>query len=142
MKVTRTEFDYNYHFSQTCSCPCYDYVRHNVDVWNYIKIGDVELCALYQTGNHYKHGDVRCPSEELELSEEGGAHPLLIAIDRLNIADIETRSDEAKCALEMLKEVVQASDWSTLELLKKELEENKSELCVEHYLPDDLVTEG
>lgn len=139
MEITRTSFDSNYHFSQTINSPHGDYVRHEVDVWNHIKIGEVELCAMYQTGLRFK--DFVGLSEELELSEDGGTHPLLIAVDRLSKGDIETHSEDAKSTLELLKKVVPSSYWSTLELLKKALIENGDSLCVEHYVPDDLVKE-
>lgn len=97
MKITATNFDFNYHTTErhggTVSHSYY--TRHTVDVYNEITIeedGKSEtLNATYQTGCSYIANDYNLPSPELEISEEGGASRLLGEVSRMYASDFDDK---------------------------------------------------
>ena len=87
MKITATTFESNYHYSDNCgggSTSMYEYIRHNIDVYNEITIEEKGVTetfqAMYQTGMHYIHNNYSLPSYELELSDTEGTSELIYKI--------------------------------------------------------------
>lgn len=56
------------------------YVFHNVEIFNEIKIGEQSFLAVYQAGHSYRNNDYSCPSNQISLSSDGGAHQALVDI--------------------------------------------------------------
>jgi hypothetical protein len=102
MNISRTEFDSNRYDSEKVGNHTYGrYVFHSMDVYNIIKIENLELQAIYQNGISYYHEDDDCPSNELELSELGGSDKVLVKINEIT----ETDFDNKKWINEILEEV-------------------------------------
>lgn len=90
MKITTSSFDYNYHNSIIAgNRPHGFYVLHNIDVFNTIRVDDVELSAVYQTGIDYYYNDYDCPSPNLSLSENADTSDVLIILNNLVESDFE-----------------------------------------------------
>ena len=90
MNISTTDFDFEHHFSKKAGNNTYgEYVYHAVTAFNRIKIDEVELYAVYQTGEFDIHNDYDCPSNELLLSKEGGTSDALLIINDLYQSDFE-----------------------------------------------------
>ena len=91
LKVTTTDFEYNYHYSEkhgNNNEP--DYIRHNLDIYNEL----MGFSAVYQSGQSYYHGDYSLPSTKVELSDGGGTDPVLLKVNALYESDIDNMSNE------------------------------------------------
>ena len=101
MNISSTSFEFNYYSSQKAGNWTHgEYILHNVDVWNEIVIEGERFTAMYQTGMSYDYNDYNCPCPKLEISEDGGSHPLIVLIDNLWECDFEENGDTIKEALE------------------------------------------
>ena len=65
------------------------YVLHSMTVCSTIDIENETFDAIYQNGLLYEHNDYSCPSNRLQLSDDAGAHPLLMLIDELCAEDFD-----------------------------------------------------
>lgn len=88
MKIITTAFDSQYHYTERKGNNHFgDYVRHNLDAFNTIKVDAFAMDAVYQTGCSFDYGDYNCPSPKLELSADGGTHAALIRINEFSERD-------------------------------------------------------
>jgi hypothetical protein len=117
MSITTTKFNKKLHCTE-------DENIHNIDVFNCIVFYGTEMGAVYQTGLSFCDNDYNKPSNELELSENGGTNFILIEINKLYLKDIEEENEEANAVLDLLKEVKQDATFKDLKNLYLVLQEN------------------
>ncbi|QIR16665.1 hypothetical protein [Shewanella aestuarii] len=104
--ITTTYFDHILHSTEVHGNHNHrDYVRHNIDIFNVIKIHGKDYNAVYQSGLSYFNNDVSLPSAEIELSEAGGTDPFLESLNGLYACDIdEMESMPAEQQAEIISE--------------------------------------
>jgi hypothetical protein len=117
MSITTTKFNKNVYSTE-------DENIHNVDVFNDVIFYNTKMSAVYQTGLSFCNNDYNKPSNELELSENGGTNFILIEINKLYLKDIEEKNEEANAVLDLLKEVKQDATFKDLKNLYLVLQEN------------------
>jgi hypothetical protein len=117
MSITTTKFNKNVYSTE-------DENIHNVDVFNDVIFYNTKMSAVYQTALSFCNNDYNKPSNELELSENGGTNFILIEINKLYLKDIEEENEEANAVLDLLKEVKQDATFKDLKNLYLVLQEN------------------
>lgn len=104
-QIKTTGFDFNYHSAQIAGDYLHGkYVLHNIDVYNWIVVGESQLSAVYQTGMSYDHFSYSCPSENLQLSSAGGTDYLLDKLNELSESDFNSDSEQVIDLLEEFRE--------------------------------------
>ena len=117
-----------------------DYILHNVDVWKYLEIDGKQFCAMWQTGMSYKNGDYHCPNNQLEISEEGGSHSLIVLLDSMYECDFDDDvSEELAQAQEYCRSIKTAEDLFKLySALCDERPQAVNQFVPSDYDSDDL----
>jgi len=130
LKIETTRYEDIYYSSTIAGNQSFGfYALRNLDVFNDIIINGTAFKAAYQTAEFFYNDDLDCPHEDLDLSETGGTHELLIKINSLY--DLELDDFEyMQTFLADVKEIYSAID--TIEKLRQvydALNDNLPELC-------------
>jgi len=89
MKTKISDFDFEIQGQTIVGKQNQQYIYNNVDIFNTINIDDVDYIPVYQTGMYYEMNDINCPTNNIELSEEGGTDEMLLVINDVDIDDKE-----------------------------------------------------
>lgn len=138
-KISFTEFESVYEYSEKVGNRTHgEYVRHNIDVFNYMIIGENKFFCSYQTGVGYEYNDYDCPTTDLEYSEHAGGHDFVTLLDSLYESDFDNEEyilEKAKEATEFCPEIENSP--SRLFLVYEKFNDNKPN--VNDFVHEDMI---
>jgi len=117
INLKSSSFDTNYHGSRKAGDRQYgEYIFHNVDAWKTITINDrYKFVAIWQNGVSYLHNEHKYPSTDFEISEDGGAHELIVLVDNMYESDFDGDvSDQVDAANTLCQAIKSAEDLRQL----------------------------
>ena len=82
ISISHKAFASDHYYSRVCSgAATGKYVYHNLTASTTITIGGQEFDLVYQNGLDVEGGDLTCPTNDFDLSPDGGCDQVLIMID-------------------------------------------------------------